>query len=95
MNILISIVIPVHNGEKYIKQISNRILNQSLKEVELILIENFSTDSSLFACQSIAEKDNRVTVTQCFDKGTSFARKKGIELTRGKYTFFAIRMMIW
>lgn len=88
MSVLISVVIPVHNGEKYIKKISNRILNQSLKEVELILIENFSTDDSLKACQSIAEKDNRVTVTQCFDKGTSFARKKGIELARGKYTFF-------
>lgn len=88
MSILISVVIPVHNGEKYIKKIANRILNQSLKEVELILIENFSTDDSLKACQSIAEKDNRVTVTQCFDKGTSFARKKGIELASGKYTFF-------
>lgn len=88
MSILISVVIPVHNGEKFIKKISNRILNQSLKEVELILIENFSADDSLKSCQNIAAKDNRVIVTQCFEKGTSFARKKGIELARGKYTFF-------
>ncbi len=88
MSILVSVVIPVHNGEKYIKKISNRILNQSLKNIELILVENFSTDNSLKACESIAEKDSRVTVTQCFDKGTSFARKKGIELAKGKYTFF-------
>ena len=87
-DILISVVIPVHNGEKYLKKIANRILNQSLKDIELILVENFSTDKSLEVCKSIAEKDNRVVVSQCFKKGTSFARKKGIELASGKYTFF-------
>ena len=88
MSILLSVVIPVHNGENYIKKIANRILNQSLKDIELILVENFSTDKSLEVCKSIAEKDNRVVVSQCFKKGTSFARKKGIELASGKYTFF-------
>lgn len=88
MNNLVSVVIPVHNGEKCIHQISKRILNQSLKCFELILIENFSTDNSLQVCRGIAEKDERVVVSQSFEKGTSFARKKGIELSRGKYTFF-------
>lgn len=89
MNVLVSVIIPVHNGEKYIKKIATRVLNQSLKEIELILIENFSADNSLKVCQDLAKKDPRVVVAQSFQKGTSFARKKGIELARGKYTFFS------
>ena len=87
-NVLVSIIIPVHNGEKCIKRIANRMLNQSLKDIELILVENFSADRSLKVCQDIAEKDARVVVVQSFEKGTSLARKKGIETATGKYTFF-------
>lgn len=94
MEILVSVVIPVHNGEKYMNNIANRVLRQSLRKIELILVENYSEDNSLKACKALADNDDRVTVLQSFDRGTSFARKKGIEAARGKYTFFVIRMMI-
>ena len=87
MEILVSVVIPVHNGEKYINNIANRVLRQSLRKIELILVENYSEDNSLKACKALADNDDRVTVLQSFDRGTSFARKKGIEAARGKYTF--------
>lgn len=74
--IKVSVVIPVHNGAKYIGKCVNGILNQSLKDIEIVLVENFSNDNSLNICNKLAKKDSRVSVFQSFDKGTSFARKK-------------------
>lgn len=87
--IKVSVVIPVHNGEKYIGKCVNGILNQSLKDIEIVLVENFSNDNSLNICNELAKKDSRVSVFQSFDKGTSFARKKGVLECKGKYITFS------
>ena len=86
--IKVSVVIPVHNGAKYIGKCVDGILNQSLKDIEVVLVENFSNDNSLNLCNKLAKKDSRVSVFQSFDKGTSFARKKGVLECKGKYITF-------
>lgn len=87
--IKVSVVIPVHNGAKYIGKCVNGILNQSLKDIEIVLVENFSNDNSLNICNKLAKKDSRVSVFQSFDKGTSFARKRGVLECKGKYITFS------
>lgn len=84
----ISIVIPVHNGEKFLKRISKCVLSQTYKNIELIFVENFSKDNSFAVLNEIAAKDNRVVVMESKTPGTSYARKKGVERATGKYTIF-------
>lgn len=74
--ILVSVIIPVHNGARFIEKTCRCILNQYLRDLELILVENHSKDDSLKVCNRIKELDSRVRVLQSFEIGTSFARKK-------------------
>lgn len=84
----ISVIIPVHNGAKWLNRIAKCVLEQSWKNLELIFIENFSTDNSLNILKKIAERDTRVKVLESKLRGTSLARKKGIEYATGKYSVF-------
>ena len=59
---LISVIVPVYNTEKYIEKCVMSILNQTYKNLEIILIDDGSTDNSPQICDSLAEKDNRITV---------------------------------
>ena len=85
----VSIIIPVHNGANKLEKTVMQILNQSYQNIEVILVENFSVDNSLEVCKRLAEKDSRVKVFQSFDKGTTFARKKGILSATGSYITFS------
>lgn len=87
--ILVSVVIPVHNGEKYIKKCVNQILKQTLSQIEVILVENFSEDSSLEICKELSKQDDRVRLFQSFKRGTSFARKLGVQKAKGLYITFS------
>ena len=58
---LISVIVPVYNTEKYIEKCVMSILNQTYKNLEIILIDDGSTDNSPQICDSLAEKDNRIT----------------------------------
>lgn len=60
---LISVIVPVYNTEKYIEKCVMSILNQTYKNLEIILIDDGSTDNSPQICDSLAEKDNRIAVT--------------------------------
>ncbi len=84
----ISVIIPIHNGEKYIKRIARCVLSQTYKNIELIMVENFSKDNSLKLLNEIALADSRVVVLESKESGTSLARKKGIEYASGKYIIF-------
>lgn len=88
-DVLISVVIPVHNGAEYIENCVKGILNQSLKQIEVILVENFSSDESLSICNKLHTFDKRVKVYQSFNKGTTFARKLGVQKSVGKYITFS------
>ena len=88
-NALLSVVIPVHNGEKYIKKTVKRLLEQTYSNIEIILVENQSKDHSYEICSLLANKDPRVKVLKSFEKGTSLARRMGVEHSLGDYITFS------
>lgn len=87
-NIKVSIIIPIYNGEQFLRECLNSVINQDLKDTEIILIDDGSTDSSLSICQEYAKQDNRITVQTQQNKGSGAARNKGLVLARGKYLSF-------
>ena len=83
--IKISAIIPVYNAEKYLEQCIESILTQSLKEFELICVNDGSSDGSLEILNNYAKKDRRVKVINQKNQGAAVARNIGIENSRGKY----------
>lgn len=88
MEELISIVIPVYNVEKYIEECLDSIINQTYDNIEIILIDDGSTDNSGNLCDEYARKDKRIKVVHKKNAGASDARNKGIALSTGKYIAF-------
>ena len=85
---LISIIVPAYNVEKYIGKCVDSILRQNYTNFELLLIDDGSTDSTAFLCDTYAQRDSRV---KCFHKtngGLSDARNYGLERMTGKYVTF-------
>lgn len=85
---LISIIVPVFNVEKYLSQCINSILNQTYSEIELILIDDGSTDKSAEICDYYKELDKRVQVIHQANNGVSKARNNGIINSRGEFIMF-------
>lgn len=75
----ISVIIPVHDTEKYVSRCINSILAQTFTDFELVLIDNGSTDNSGKICDEYAEIDNRVVVIHQEDRGASGARNSGLD----------------
>ena len=84
----ISIIIPVFNAEKYLERCLISVLNQSYSKLEIILINDGSTDNSPKICDYYAEKDTRIKVIHKTNAGPSLARKDGIEIASGDYISF-------
>ena len=84
----ISIVVPIHNGEEYLQKCIDSIIDQTEKNIEIILVENGSTDNSGIICDSYAKQDSRIVVVHQECNGVSFARNTGIELAKGEYIGF-------
>ncbi len=87
-NIKVSIIVPVYNSDQYIKNTIENILNQSLHNIELILINDGSTDNSKHILDEFAIIDSRVKVIHQENKGVSCARNKGISTASGEYIGF-------
>lgn len=85
---IISIVIPVFNSEQYLNSCVNSVLKQTFSSLELILVNDGSTDSSLEKCKAFALTDARVNVIDQSNKGVSSARNAGINMARGTYIMF-------
>lgn len=85
---LISIIVAVYNGEKYIRKCVDSLLAQTYTNLEIILIDDGSTDSSGKMCDEYAAKDTRVRVIHQKNAGVSSARNIGIKESRGKYVAF-------
>ncbi len=85
---MVSVVIPIYNAEKYIKQCIRSVLNQSYSDLEVILVDDGSYDSSASICQYFAQEDARVKYCYQQNKGVTSARKKGVELASGEYVTF-------
>lgn len=88
MNPLISVVIPVYNVSKYLKQCLDSIVNQTYKDLQIILVNDGSTDDSLSVCEEYQELDPRVIVISQVNKGVASARNIGIENAKGDYITF-------
>ncbi|WP_209122915.1 glycosyltransferase [Alkalihalobacillus sp. BA299] len=84
----ISVVIPVYNVEKWISDCIEILLNQPYNNLEILLINDGSTDYSGIICDKLAEKDKRITVFHKNNGGVSSARNKGIQLATGDYIVF-------
>lgn len=84
----ISIIIPVYNVEKYLKRCIDSVINQTYKDIEVILIDDGSTDDSAQICDDYCKKDNRIQVIHKENGGLSSARNVGIEKSTGKYIMF-------
>ena len=86
---LLSIIIPVYNVAPYLKEGLDSILNQSVQDIEVICINDGSTDNSLSILNTYENKDERIHVISQDNKGVSVARNKGIEKASGLFiTFF-------
>lgn len=85
---LISVIIPVYNVEKYLQEAVYSVLNQTLKDIEIILINDGSTDSSGKICDEFRNKDSRIKVINQKNGGLSAARNAGLEIATGKYVTF-------
>ena len=84
----VSIVVPVHNTEKYLQACVDSLTMQSLTDIEILLIENCSTDNSLALCHKIAQSDSRIKVFSIDKADLSTARNEGVKLSTGDYIGF-------
>ena len=87
-NDLISIVVPIYNVEKYLKRCIDSIINQTYKNIEIILVDDGSTDKGPSICDSYKKKDKRIKVIHKKNGGISDARNEGIKITTGSYLMF-------
>jgi len=85
---LITVIIPVYNVEKYLNRCIESIINQTYKNLEIILVDDGSTDNSGKICDEYALKDNRIKVIHKQNGGVSSARNKGLEVATGEYIGF-------
>ncbi len=84
----VSIIVPVYNGEKFIKDALQMICCSSLQEIEIVVIDDGSKDSSVHICNEMAEKDQRIKVYQQENTGVYGARNHGLQVAEGEYICF-------
>ena len=84
----VSVIVPVYNASKYIKHTIEKILNQTKKEFELILVVDGANDGSYEICQNMSSMDNRIILVFQDNQGISAARNKGISIAKAEYIVF-------
>lgn len=87
-NIKVSIIVPVYNAERLLSKSIESLQKQTLKDIEIILINDGSTDKSLEICQKHAIKDSRIKIIDKLNAGVSSARNSGLEIAKGEYVGF-------
>ena len=88
MNELISVIVPVYNVEKYLRKAVQSIQNQTYKHLEIMLINDGSTDSSGDICDELANSDSRIVVIHKKNGGVSTARNEAQKLAKGNYVIY-------
>jgi glycosyltransferase involved in cell wall biosynthesis len=86
---LVSIIVPLYNAENYLAVCLDSILTQSYPNIEVILVDDGSTDNSKALCEDYAKKDSRIRVIHQKNSGPSTARNKGMKVATGDYIQFA------
>lgn len=86
--IKVSVIVPIFNREDCLKRCIDSLTAQSLKEIEIILVDDGSSDNSVNICKQYIEQDNRIKLVQQSNSGVSSARNKGLGLVEGEYVAF-------
>ena len=84
----ISVIIPVYNVEKYLRECLDSLLNQAFKDIEIICVNDGSTDGSLNILNEYASKDSRFIIINQNNQGLSAARNNGLNVAKGDYVAF-------
>ena len=85
MGTKVSVILPVYNVSDYLRQCMDSIVGQTLKDIEIICVDDGSTDDSLAILKEYEAKDQRVKVIQQANAGAGAARNKGLEIATGEY----------
>jgi len=86
---IISVIVCIYNVEYYLNNCVSSILNQTFRDIEVILVDDGSTDGSVKICDTIAESDSRVKVLHIVNSGMSIARNKGMKIATGEFITFS------
>lgn len=84
----VSVIIPVYNAGKYLRDCLDSVISQTLRDIEIICVNDGSTDDSLVILEEYIQKDSRISVINQINKGVSVARNNAIEIARGEYIAF-------
>ena len=84
----VSVIIPVYNVEQYLSKCLDSVINQTFKNIEIICINDGSTDNSLKILNEYAMADKRIIVINQENSGVYAARNKGLQIANGKYISF-------
>ena len=84
----VSVIVPVYNAEKYLNRCIESIITQSYNNLEIILVNDGSTDNSLLVCEEYLKKDDRIKLITQENRGAGLARNKGLQNATGKYAVF-------
>lgn len=84
----VTVIIPIYNVEKYLKEAVESVINQTYANVEIILVDDGATDNSGIMCDEFAKKDSRIKVIHKKNGGLSDARNAGLDIATGKYIMF-------
>lgn len=85
---LVSIIIPVYNAEKYLKKCLDSVISQTYTNIEILLINDGSSDESGYVCEYYEEIDDRVKYFTCLNSGPAFTRNLGLSKATGEYIMF-------
>lgn len=89
MDVNVSVIVPIYNAEKKLKQCIESILIQTLKDIEIILVDDGSTDSSPEICDELSTRDGRIIVIHKDNEGVAKARNDGLKRACGDYIIFS------
>ena len=84
----VSIIVPIYNVEKYLDRCVQSLVNQTLNDIEIILVDDGSPDNCPSMCDEYAHKDNRIKVIHKQNAGLGYARNSGLEVATGEYVAF-------
>lgn len=88
MSVNVSVIIPVYNKEKYLKKCLDSLINQTLTEIEIICINDGSTDNSLSILEEYSKQDSRIIIISQENNGPGHARNQGLSAAKGEYVAF-------
>ena len=88
MSVKVSVILPVYNVSEYLRQCMDSIVGQTLKDIEIICVDDGSTDDSLEILKEYEAKDKRVKVIEQKNAGAGAARNNGLAIATGEYLSF-------